>query len=106
MEIAELLRWLRAGVRDRVIAKTMGHTRRTVQRYRQWVEQGGLLTGELPAVGELQRLLGETLPNHLPPQQTSSVARYAAEITELRHRGREAAAIRARLEERHPTPIS
>src|SRR4029079_18442445 len=55
---------------------------------------------------EVQRLLVSTLPSTAPPQQTSSVARYAAEIGEYRLRGRCVAALRARLEEVHQERVS
>jgi transposase len=106
MDLRELIRVLRAGESDRRIAELLGHNRRTIIRYRQWATEQGLLTGELPTAATLQRLLQETLPPTLPPQQTSSVARYADEIKVMRERGMEVAAIRGRLEERHGHPIS
>ena len=106
MDLRELIRLLRAGESDRQIAELLGHNRRTIMRYRQWATEQKLLTGELPTPATLQRLLQETLPPALPPQQTSSVARYAEEIRAMRERGMEVAAIRGRLEERHGHPIS
>jgi transposase len=101
MDILELVRLLRAGESDRQIARLLGHNRRTIIRYRQWATAQGLLEGELPTPAKLQRLLDATLPSPHPPQQTSSVAPYAVEITAMRARGMEIVAIRARLEERH-----
>lgn len=106
MDLRELIRLLRAGESDRRIAELLGHNRRTITRYRAWATEQGLLTGELPTAATLQRLLQETLPPALPPQQTSSVARYADEIRTMRERGMEVAAIRGRLEERHGHPVS
>ncbi len=106
MDINELVRLLRAGESDRMIARVLGHNRRTVVRYRDWARERGLLEGESPTPAALHRLLDETLPVQLPPQQTSTVAVYAGEIAELRSRGVEVAAIRARLEERHGHPVS
>ena len=106
MDLRELIRLLRAGESDRRIAELLGHNRRTIMRYRQWASEQGLLTGELPTLATLQRLRQETLPVPLPPQQTSSVARYGDEIRTLRERGMEVAAIRGRLEERHGHPVS
>jgi transposase len=106
MDLRELIRLLRAGESDRRIAELLGHNRRTIIRYRQWATEQRLLTGELPTPATLQRLLHDTLPPVLPPQQTSSVARYADEIRVMRERGMEVAAIRGRLEERHGHPIS
>jgi transposase len=106
MEIAELIRLLRSGASDHTIARVLHHTRRTIARYRRWAETQGLLTGDPPPLDALHQQLQQTLPSPLPPQQTSSVVRYADEILALRGKGLEAAAIRARLEERHQTPIS
>jgi transposase len=106
MDIHELIRLLRVGESDRQIARLVGHNRRTVARYRTWAAEQGLLVGELPPVAELHRRLATTFPTPLPPQQTSSVAPYAAEIAQLRARGVEIAAIRVRLEERHGQPVS
>ncbi len=106
MEIAELLRLFQDGASDHTIAKMLHHTRRTVARYRRWAEREDLLTGALPPLGVLHQQVSETLPSPLPPQQTSTVARYADEIVAYRARGMEAAAIRVRLEERHQVPIS
>ena len=106
MDLRELIRLLRARESDRQIAELLGHNRRTIIRYRQWATAQGLLTGDLPTPATLQRLLHDTLPPTLPPQQTSSVARYADEIRVMRERGMEVAAIRGRLEERHGHPIS
>jgi len=106
MDIRELIRLLRAGERDRRIAQLLGHNRRTIMRYRQWVVEQGLLEGDLPGPAALQRLLTETLPSPLPPQQTSSVTPYREEIRTMRERGMEVAAIRGRLEERHGYPVS
>ncbi|MDQ2742824.1 MAG: IS21 family transposase [Chloroflexota bacterium] len=106
MDISEIIRLLRAGESDRMIARMVGTNRRTVVRYREWATEQGLLEGELPAIGDLQRLLTTTLPAVLPPQQTSTVARYGEEIKQMRERGMEMAAIRSRLEERHGVAIS
>ena len=106
MDIAELLRVLRAGTGDRTSTKLLHYNRRTVAKYRQWAQEHGLLDGPVPATAELHRLLDRTLPRPLPPQQTSSLAAYAAEIAEYRSRGMELAAIRGRLEEQHGHPVS
>lgn len=106
MEISEIIRLLRAGESERTVARIMGYNRRTVVRYRAWADEQGLLRGELPAAAELQRLLGATLPSPLPPQQTSTVGVYDEEISRMRERGMEIAAIRSRLEERHGGSIS
>ena len=76
MDVQELVRLVRDGVSDREIAALVGLNRRTVGRYRRWAVQQHLLDGPLPTLGELHEQLQATLPVHLPPQQTSSVAAY------------------------------
>jgi transposase len=106
MDIYELIRLVRAGESNCRIARVLGHNRRTIIRYRAWADAQGLLRGECPPAAELQRLLAATLPLPLPPQQTSTVALYGAEIIQMRERGMEIAAIRSRLHERHGGSIS
>jgi transposase len=106
MDVMELLRLLRMGESDRSIAVCLGHTRRSVARYRVWAEEQGVLHGTLPTAAEMHRLLAETMPLTPPPQQTSTVAMYRQEIVDYRARGMEVAAIRARLEEVHGPPVS
>ena len=57
MDIRELVRHLRASDSDRAVQRDTGIDRRTVQRYRIWAAEQGLLTGALPALEELQRLV-------------------------------------------------
>lgn len=106
MDLLELLRLLRAGESDRAVRDRLGLNRRTVAKYRVWATEQGFLEGALPALGEVRRRLAATQPAVLPPQQTSSVARYTEEIAGYRARGMEVAAIRGRLEEVHGHPIS
>jgi transposase len=106
LEIAEVVRLLRAGEGDRKIVELVGLNRRTVAKYRVWAREQGVLVGTLPSPRKLQELLDQTMPKIVPPQQTSTVARYRDAIVELRARGLEVAAIRSRLEERHQMPIS
>lgn len=106
MDVQELVRLVRDGASDREIAGLVGLNRRTISRYRRWATQQHLLGGPLPTVGELHDQLQATLPVHLPPQQTSSVAVYQDQILTYRRQGLELAAIRARLEEQHGVAIS
>ena len=106
MDIAEIVRLLRAGASDRTIAQVLGCNRRTVGKYRTWAQTHAVLSGPPPTAAALHHLLDQTLPVTAPPQQVSSVARYAAEIAALRAQGVEVAAIRARLEEAHGQPVS
>lgn len=106
MDIAEMVRLLRAEQSDRCIAQLVGHNRRTVGRYREWAQEQGLLEGPLPSLSALQQLVVATRPRPLPPQQVSTVAAYREEIADYRARGMEVAAIRTRLEERHGQAVS
>jgi len=74
--------------------------RKTVGRYRAWAIEQGLLDGELPTLGELNRLMEETLKSTPPPQNVSSVEPYREVIETLHKAGVEATAIHQRLQER------
>ena len=109
MDVMELVRLLRMGESDRAIAGCLGHTRRSIARYRAWAVEQGLLHEAheaMPSAAEVHRLLAQTLPLVPPPQQTSTVATYRKEILDYRARGMEVAAIRSRLEEVHGQPVS
>ncbi|MGH7860849.1 MAG: IS21 family transposase [Candidatus Dormibacteraceae bacterium] len=106
MDVMEVVRLLRMGESDRAIAACLGHTRRSIARYRAWVQEQGLLQKEGPSAAEVHRLLAQTMPLTPPPQQTSTVATYRQEILAYRARGMEVAAIRGRLEEAHGQPVS
>jgi transposase len=109
MDVMELVRLLRMGESDRSIAGCLGHTRRSIARYRAWAQEQGLLQKEQKealAAAEVHRLLAQTLPLTPPPQQTSTVVTYRDEILDYRARGMEVAAIRGRLEEVHGQPVS
>ncbi len=100
MDIRELVRHLRASDSDRAVQRDTGIDRRTVQRYRTWAVEQGLLSGPLPAVEELQRLVQQTLTAPAPPQMVSSVEPFRTQVVELRAQGAEMAAIWERLKER------
>lgn len=100
IDIRELLRHLRASDSDRAVQRDTGIDRRTVQRYRTWAAAQGLLSGPLPPLHELQRLLEHTLSAPPPPQMVSSVEPFRAVVVELRAQGTEMAAIWERLKER------
>ena len=100
MEIREMVRRLRKEQTDRSIAKAMNVNRKTVARYRAWAEAQGLLEGSLPPLGELQRLLDETMGNSPPPQNVSSVEPFREQVVKLRQQKVEIAAIHQRLKER------
>lgn len=97
MDIRELLRYIQHGESDRAVEKATGVNRKTVARYREWATEQGLLEEALPPLGELHRLLKETMNTTPPPQNTSSVEPYRELVTALRERGVEMAAIHQRL---------
>lgn len=100
MDIRELVRHLRATDSDRAVGRDTAIDRRTVQRYRAWAAAQGLLTGPLPALEDLQRLVEQTLTAPAPPQMVSSVEPFRAQVVELRAQGIEMMAIWERLKER------
>ncbi len=100
MDIRELVRHLRASDSDRAVQRDTGIDRRTVQRYRTWAAEQGLLTGALPAVEVLQGLVAQTLTTPAPPQMVSSVEPFRAQVVELRAQATEMMAIWERLKER------
>jgi len=100
MDIAEMVRRFRQGQSDRAIASDVGIDRKTVGRYRKWAVEQGLLEGPLPSLGDLQRLVEETLSSPAPPQNRSTVAPYRELVIKLRREGVEIAALYERLKER------
>ncbi|RRR77950.1 MAG: IS21 family transposase [Candidatus Viridilinea halotolerans] len=99
MDIRELVRHLRATASDRAVQRDTGVDRRTVQRYRAWALEHQLLSGPLPALDELQRLVAATLTASPPPQMVSSVEPFRELVLRLRAEQTEMAAIWARLKE-------
>ena len=93
MDIHEILRHLRQGRSDRAVAAATGVDRKTVRHYRVWAVEQGLLRGPLPRLGELNRLLEETMKSSPPPQNVSSVEPYREAIEKLRRAGVEVMAI-------------
>jgi len=100
VDIRAILMQLRAGVSQRQIERELKINRRTVKKYRQWAERHGLLTGELPALEELQALLAKTMPETQPPQNVSTVERYRALAEKLVNEKVETMAIYQRLQEK------
>jgi transposase len=82
------------------VARATSIDRKTVARYRSWATEHGLLSGPLPPLGELQRLLDETMGSPPPPQNESSVEPYRDLVRQLRRESTEVAAIYERLKER------
>ena len=100
MDIRDVLRRLRKGESVRAVARITGVDRKTVGRYQAWAAEQELLEGPLPSLGDLNRLLEETLQSKSPPQNTSSVEPYRELVVKLRRERVEIAAIHQRLTER------
>ena len=100
VDVREILRHLRTGESDRAVARATKIDRKTIARYRSWATEHELLAGPLPALGELQRLLAETMGGAPPPQNESSVEPYRDVVVQLRRVNTEMAAIYERLKER------
>ena len=100
MDIRELLLHIRSGSSDRQIQRDTGVGRRTVQRYRRWAEEQGLLEGPLPPTEALQALIAQTVPERTPPQNVSSVEPYRELVIKWRKEQVEMSAIHDRLRER------
>lgn len=100
MEIREMLRQLRAGESERSVSRNLGVHRKTVKRYHLWAQTQGLLSGELPEMEVLNRLLETTFSEVLPPQNTSSVEAYRETVVKLVSDNVRISAIHARLQER------
>ena len=83
MDIREMIRHIREERSDRQIGKDLGVDRRTVKRYRIWAQEQGLLTGELPDHEKLLKLLDETMPEKVPPQNSSKADPYRGRIETL-----------------------
>jgi transposase len=100
MDIRELIVHLRVQKSNRQVAKDTGVNRRTVQRYREWAEEQGLLEGALPPLEELLAQVEAHFQEKLPPQNQSSVEGYRSLIEGWVKANVEVAAMRQRLMER------
>ena len=99
MDIREMIRHIREERSDRQIGKDLGVDRRTVKRYRGWAQAQGLLEGELPDHHSLLKLLDKTLPEKMPPQNSSTAEPYRARIEKLLKEKVKVTAIYDRLKE-------
>jgi hypothetical protein len=92
-DVRELVRRLRMGEPDRRIARDLGVSRNTVARYRAWTQQHELLTGELPPLEAVARLLQPVEAWARPAHEQSQVEPFREQVDALRRRGVEGQAI-------------
>ena len=100
MDIRKLLLLISDNPSDRAVSRELGIHRQTVQRYRQWATEHQLFTEPLLPLGELQALREKTLPDPLPPQNTSLVEPYRDIVVRLRKEKVKMRALFERLKER------
>jgi transposase len=94
-----MVRHIREGRSDRQIGRDLKVDRRTVKRYRKWAEEQGLLNGELPDHESLLKTMDLTMPEKIPPQNSSRADAYRGRITELLKEKVKVTAIYDRLRE-------
>jgi hypothetical protein len=89
MDLHALLRRLRAGEKDRSVARALDIDRKTVRKYRRWAAAQHLLGADpLPDLAALHALAAATLDQVSPPPQNhSKVEAYRDEIDELLKQG-------------------
>ena len=86
MDIHALLRRVKAGEKDRPIARTLGVNRLTVAKYRAWASKENLLQGPVPDLETLHAYLQASFGKDYPPQNQSSVETYREAIQQLLER--------------------
>jgi transposase len=84
--LQELVRLHRLGTGAREVARLLVMSPNTEREYREAFARAGLLEGEADDLPELHALKA-VLPQRLPPQQTSSIAAWQAEVERLRRKG-------------------
>ena len=89
MDLHALLRRLRAGEKDRSVARALNLDRKTVGKYRRWAAAQHLLGDDpLPDLAALHALAAATLDQAAPPPQNhSKVEVYRDEIDQLLKQG-------------------
>ncbi len=102
MDLHALLRRLRAGEKDRQVARALDVDRKTVGKYRRWATAQHLLGADpLPDLAALHALATATLDQAPPPPQNhSKVEAYRDEIADLLKQGLRPGLIYQKLAER------
>ena len=103
MDVREVLRQLRMGEGNRAIARRMRSCRKTIAKYRMWAEERGLLEGDLPEAGVLDKVLKET--DSFNPT-ISKVEPYREIVEEMRKNNFSGKVIFDRLRDEHGFPGS
>jgi len=101
LDVHEIIRRIRAGQKDRAIAREMGTARKTVAKYHKLADQHELLEGPLPSAADLDRLLAKEKPESELCSQPFKAAPFRPVIEELRSQGVEIKALYQRLKEDH-----
>jgi len=99
-EIMDIINRLRSGESERAISEDLGHSRVTVNRYRQLAEDKGFLNPAvaLPQPSEVLEALG---PPHKTPKVPSTVLPFQELVTGWDKDGVEMVAMYQRLVENH-----
>jgi transposase len=104
-QLEELVRLHRMGTPAREVARLLRIGPNTERRYREALKRAGLLEGDaatLPTIETLKAAVASELPPVTPPQQTSSVAPWEAQIEAWLDKGLGPRAIFDRLRLEHP----
>lgn len=101
LDVREIVRRLKVGQTDRAIRRDLGVARKTVAKYRALAQRHGLLDGPLPDPGDLDRLLGQIVPEATLESQPYKAAPYHQAIVGYLDAEVEMKAIYERLRENH-----
>lgn len=101
LDVRELVRRLRAGQKQRAIAREMDVDRKTVRRYWRLARRNHWLHGSLPTLEQMHRQLDADLPGQAPAVTQFKAAPYRAVIEALREQEVEGKTIWQRLCEDH-----
>ena len=101
LDVREIVRRLKIGQTDRAIRRDLGVARKTIAKYRALAQRQGLLDGPLPDPGDLDRLLGQMVPEAPAASQSFKAAAYHPVIVKLLDDQVEMMTIYTRLREDH-----
>lgn len=101
LDVREIVRRLKIGQTDRAIRRDLGVARKTIAKYRALAHQQGLLDGPLPDPRDLDRLLGQMVPEATAASQPFKAAAYHAQIVKMLDDQVEMMTIYTRLRQDH-----